>query len=206
MISADIKNLIFDLGGVVIDINPAASFEAIRAMASDEATLTAVSEQHEVFLNYEKGLIDDENFRRGLREILQQSDVSPASIDEAWCRMLLQIPVQRLQLLLELKAKYRTFVLSNTNRIHVTAFNSMIEAISGHTTIDHYFEKVYYSHELNMRKPEAGIFQYVLEDSNLLPHETLFLDDRAENLEAAASLGIATELVTPERGIIPIFA
>ena len=205
MLEAHINNLIFDLGGVIIDINPAASFEAMQAMANDSA-LGSVSEHHEVFLQYEKGLIDDERFRYGVRTIIQQPDTPLHHIDEAWCRMLIEVPLPRLQLLLRLKERYRTFVLSNTNQIHVEAFNKMIEAVSGQKNINHYFEKVYYSHELNMRKPDAEIYQHVLEDSNLLPHETLFLDDREENLKAAAALGIATRQVTPDYSIIDIFA
>ena len=207
LVPPSVKNLVFDLGGVVIDIDPSASFAAMQVLAADSVSIMdQFSEHTDVFLDYEKGLIDDNQFRAGVRELTQQPDAPGATIDEAWCRMLLNVPWPRLQLLAQLKQQYRTFVLSNTNRIHVTVFNTMIAATSEHTTINPFFEKVYYSHELKMRKPEAKIYQHVLEDSNLLPYETLFLDDREENLVAARALGIKTQLVTPQYGIIDIFS
>ena len=207
MIPPNVKNIIFDLGGVVIDIDPSVSFSAMQALTVNSLPVKGQFAEHtEVFLDYEKGTIDDEQFRAGVRELTRQPDTRAATIDEAWCRMLLEVPLPRLQLLRRLKEQYRTFVLSNTNGIHVVAFNKLIETVSGQPTIDFFFEKVYYSHELKMRKPEEEIYRYVLEDSNLLPHETLFLDDREENLVAAEALGITTQLVTPEHGIIDIFS
>ena len=207
MIQSTIKNIIFDLGGVVIDIDPSASFSAMQALAADSVSVIGqFSEHSEVFLDYEKGLIDDEAFRNGIRQLTHRSDLDADAIDQAWCRMLLQIPPDRLQLLSRLKEQYRTFVLSNTNAIHVDAFNRMINSASGQPAIDYFFEEVYYSHELKMRKPEAEIYQYIVDRSQLVPHETLFLDDREENLVAAKESGINTRLVTPQRGIIEIFS
>lgn len=207
MVPSSVKNIVFDLGGVVIDINPAASFSAMQALAASSVSVVdQFSEHTDVFLDYEKGLIDDEQFRAGIRELTQQPDTLASTIDDAWCQMLLEIPRSRMQLLAQLRKQYRTFVLSNTNSIHVVAFNKMVATITDHATIEPFFEKVYYSHELKMRKPEAEIYQYVLTDSNLLPHETLFLDDREENLVAAEALGILTRQVTPEHSIIDIFS
>ena len=207
MISPDIKNIIFDLGGVIIDINPAASFTAMQALAAKSVfVLDQFSEHAEVFLDYEKGLIDDDQFREGIRALTQRPDLPASVIDEAWCRMLLHVPEPRLHLLAALHQRYRTFVLSNTNSIHVTAFNQLVATVSQHDTIEPFFEKVYYSHELNMRKPDAEIYQYVLSDSTLLPRETLFLDDRVENLAAAGAFGIRTQQVTPEQGITNLFS
>ena len=205
--TSGLKNIIFDLGGVVIDINPAASFDALQALAAGSVSvINQFSEHTDVLLDYEKGLIDDNQFREGIRRLTHQPDLPSSAIDEAWCRMLLDVPIPRLHLLATLHQRYRTFVLSNTNHIHVLAFNQLIATTSQHDTINPFFEKVYYSHELNLRKPEAEIYQHVLSDSNLLPHETLFLDDRVENLVAAEALGIRTQQVTPERGIIDIFS
>ena len=207
MIPSRINNIVFDLGGVVIDIDPDASFSALQALADESVTvLDHFSEHSELFLDYEKGLIDDRVFRNGIRRLTQQSHLSDSAIDEAWCRMLLRVPLIRLQLLDQLKESYRIFVLSNTNAIHVRAFNRIIQSVSGKPAIDHFFEGVYYSHELQMRKPETEIYQYVLDDNNLRPEATLFLDDRSENLFAAEAVGIVTQLVTPVHGITEIFA
>lgn len=207
MIPSTVKNVLFDLGGVVIDIDPSASFSALQVLADRSVSvMDQFSEHADVFLNYEKGLIDDGAFREDIRQLTRQPELANDTIDEAWCRMLLGVPKERLELLERLKKRYRTLVLSNTNAIHVRAFNKIIAFVSGNPTIDCFFEKVYYSHELKLRKPEAEIYQYVLHDSHLRPAETLFLDDREENLVAAAEQGIATQLVTPRRGITDIFS
>ena len=207
MIQPTIKNIVFDLGGVVIDIDPSASFSAMQALAADSVVvMEQFSEHTDVFLDYEKGLIDDEAFRGGIRQLTQRPDLDSNAIDQAWCQMLLNVPLERLQLLTSLQERYRTLVLSNTNAIHVEAFNRIISSVSGQPIIDYFFEKVYYSHELKLRKPEAEIYQHVLRDSRLVPHETLFLDDREENLVTAKELGIITQQVTPQHGIIEIFS
>ncbi len=199
--------LIFDLGGVVINIDPALAFRALQHLAPASVSVTdKLLEHSELFLDYEKGLIDDPAFRQGVRELIQRSDIADDIINAAWCSMLLDIPPERLQLLERLKSQYRTFVLSNTNQIHVNAFNTMVAAVTGQPSLDHLFEKVYFSHHLRMRKPEAQIYRHVLEEQGLAPSETLFLDDRADNLAAAEAEGIRTQLVTKARGIIEIFA
>ena len=203
----EFENIVFDLGGVVININPSASFSAMQRLTAPSVTVAnQFSEHTDVFLDYEKGLIDDDTFREGIRELAQQPQLTNNAIDDAWCQMLLEVPLARLQLLIQLKKSYRTFVLSNTNAIHVRAFNKMVESVSGKPSIDHFFERVYYSHDLRTRKPEAAIYQYLLDDSRLRPEATLFLDDRLENLVAAEALGIATQLVTPTYGITEILA
>lgn len=202
-----IRALVFDLGGVVINIDPARAFQALQQFAPSSVSVTdEFLEHNELFLDYEKGLIDDQAFRQGIRELIQRPDITDGAIDEAWCSMLLDIPPERLQLLERLKSQYRTFVLSNTNQIHVNAFNRMIAAVGEQPTIDHLFEKVYYSHHLKMRKPEAKIYRHVLDEQGLVPSETLFLDDREDNLAAAWAEGIRTQLVTQADGILQLFA
>ncbi len=202
-----IRALIFDLGGVVINIDPPRTFAALQRLAAPTVSVTdAFLEHHAVFLDYEKGLIDDAAFRQGIRDLIQRPGLSNAVIDEAWCSMLLDIPPERLELLKRLKAQYRTFVLSNTNQIHVDAFNRIVASVGGQSSLDPYFEKVYFSHDLKMRKPEAQIYQHVLREQGLTPSETLFLNDREDNLAAARAEGLRTQLVTPTRGILELFA
>lgn len=199
--------LVFDLGGVVINIDPARAFRALQQLAPASVSVTdEFMEHHGLFLDYEKGLIDEQTFRQGIRELIQRPDITDGAIDEAWCSMLLNIPPERLQLLERLKSQYRTFVLSNTNQIHVDAFNRMTAAVGEQPTIEHLFEKVYYSHHLKMRKPEAQIYRHLLDEQDLVPSETLFLDDREDNLAAARAEGIRTQLVTGANGILELFA
>jgi putative hydrolase of the HAD superfamily len=188
-----IKNLIFDLGGVIIDLD----FQAAYQHFADLSGLTvnevvARTEGLMLFLEYEKGLVTSEEFRKQMRILLEIS-ASDHSIDRAWCAMLGGIPQNRLKLLKSLKPNYRTFALSNTNDIHVRKFNSIVEKSLGNDSLlsDH-FEKIYFSHQMKMRKPDVEIYQTVLSEQQLLPEETLFIDDNHENIVGAASLGIKT--------------
>jgi putative hydrolase of the HAD superfamily len=207
MQSPIIRALIFDLGGVVINIDPARAFQALQRLAPASVSATdQFLEHNKLFLDYEKGLISDQAFRQGIRELIRRPDLADEAIDAAWCSMLLDIPPERLRLLERLKSRYHTLVLSNTNQIHVDAFNKMVAAATGQPSLDHLFEKVYFSHHLKMRKPEAQIYQHVLLEQGLEPSETLFLDDRADNLAAAEAEGIRTQLVTGTNGILELFA
>lgn len=203
----NIENIIFDLGGVVIDINPQQSFDALGSyIKGKENGKELLDENVDIFLNLEKGLISVEEFYEGIRGITNNPSLSDVAIADAWNLMLLHIPSERLQILEKLRANYQTYVLSNTNAIHVPAFNKIVEKNSGKHGIDHFFDKVYFSHDLQMRKPEPEIYQYVIDDSQLNVGATLFIDDRLENLEAAAALGLQTYHVQPERGIVELFA
>ncbi len=101
-------------------------------------------------------------------------------------------PPARINLLADLKQKYRTFLLSNTNRIHYEFYNPIINQQFGYDGLESFFEKAYFSHEIGMKKPDSKIYKFVLENSNLIPAETLFIDDNKSNIEAASALGIQT--------------
>lgn len=100
---------------------------------------------------------------------------------------------------------YKMFVLSNTNAIHIRSFNRILESAHGYKDLDELFDKAYYSHHLNMRKPEASIFERVLFYENLYPEKTLFLDDTEANIETANRLNLHTLYVTPQNSIVDIF-
>ena len=100
------------------------------------------------------------------------------------------------------------FVLSNTNGIHIEGFNEILEAATGYANLQAIgaFDKVYYSYEVGLRKPDADIFSYVLQDAGLDPAHTLFMDDGPVNLAGAQSVGLQTQLITPEYTIMDLFA
>jgi glucose-1-phosphatase len=203
----NIQNIIFDLGGVIIDIDPQRSFKALAAFYQGKKNSEQLlSENVQLFLDYEKGFISDEEFREGIRKLADNPTIKDEEIDQAWNSMLLYIPIERLQILEKLRSQYKTFVLSNTNAIHVTAFNKLIEQNSGKADINHFFDKVYYSHELKLRKPEPEIYQHVIDEHKLNVGATLFVDDRLENIEAAASIGLQTFHVQLDRSIVEFFA
>ena len=138
----------------------------------------------------EKGLITPENFHKEINSQLINK-VSSEKIDKAWSAMLLDFPKGRIELLQKLNKKYRLFLLSNTNQIHFHQYNKDLINQFGFG-LNSLFEKAYYSFELGMRKPDTEIFEYALDDSNLDPFETLFIDDLDKNIETASRLGLNT--------------
>lgn len=201
-----VKNLIFDLGGVILDLSvdhTLESFARLSDLPRDKVQDLYVNTPG--FLEYEKGLIDDDTFRDFVRQTFS-FQAADAAIDECWNAMLRGIPTLKLDLLLRLQSEFRVFLLSNTNAIHLDHINAnMLPQNGGDNSLDRYFHKAYYSHRMKKRKPDAEIFEQVLEENNLLPEETLFLDDYAVNIEGAKALGIKTIHVTSPHLILDYF-
>ena len=112
--------------------------------------------------------------------------------------MLLDIPKERIVLIRKLALKYNVFLLSNTNEIHLTHINKYLFDTYGITTINSLFKKAYFSHEIGFRKPNPEIFEFVLNENNLNPSETLFVDDSIEHIQSAKQLGINTKHLVDE--------
>jgi glucose-1-phosphatase len=201
-----IKNLIFDLGGVILDLSVPATlngFAHLSGLSPDQVTQLFKSSKG--FEEYERGEISDDEFRAFVRT-LYNIDVPDQDLDHCWNAMLLGIPPEKLELLKVLKNQYRVYLLSNTNNIHLAYINTnIIPMINGVSTLDGYFHRAYYSHLMKKRKPEPEIFLEVLEDNKLLPHETLFLDDNADNIAGAKAVGIETAFVNTTNFILDYF-
>lgn len=192
LISPHIRNIIFDLGGVILNLSVESSLKQLAAITGlPIGKIVEGYAAREEFLQYERGEISDSEFRVALQNIysFKESDVV---IDHCWNAMLLDIPEERIELLRSLKGRYRTFLLSNTNSIHVTCFSAYLQRVHGIDSMESLFEKVYYSHQMKMRKPDPAIYQYVLKENGLVAAETLFLDDNAKNIEGARAVGIET--------------
>ncbi len=191
-----IRNIIFDLGGVILNINTRLTLDALKHLGWQDASEEhIISEIKDIFLDLEKGKITAGNFRSRLRQ-LTGSAGSDEEIDAAWTAMILDIPSDRVKYLENLKNRYRLFLLSNTNEIHKLKFHREFEQHHGYSFYD-LFERNHYSHEMGMRKPEPGIFIKVLKDNNLIPSETLFIDDMKENIAAAESVGMKGLYILP---------
>ncbi len=203
---AGIKNIIFDLGGVILNLaveNTHREFSRLSGLPPEEIKTRV--HQANYFHAYERGLISDADFRNHLRQSLQLQ-VTDSELDNAWNAMLLDIPLERFELLQQLKQTHRVFLLSNTNEIHRQCFNGIVHQTSGKANIDHYFHQAYFSHQLKLSKPDIAIYQHVLADQNLLPHETVFLDDNQDNLTGAAKAGLHTFYVQQPNQIFEFFA
>lgn len=187
---SSVKNIVFDLGGVIINIDFQYTYEAFAGLGNtDILTTIRRFESLQLFKRYETGEFTDSEFREVLREAFSTT-ASDQQIDKAWNALLLDIPAERVKLLQELRTRYRTFLLSNTNSIHIAEVNNILYNSAGTQTLNDLFEKIYYSYEIQMAKPDVKIYQYVLKDKNLIPEETLFIDDNKDNIEGAKAAGL----------------
>ncbi|MEP7265789.1 MAG: HAD family phosphatase [Bacteroidota bacterium] len=190
-----IKNIIFDLGGVLINLDykrSAIAFEQLGITSFDR--IYNQKKQEHLFDDFEKGVLSEAAFRNEIR-IFLKNQVMDDEIDNAWNAMLLDIPDDRIQLLHHLKTKYRIFLLSNTNAIHVKSFSSALLQKHGVPVLDNLFEQVYYSCFMKMRKPDAEIFNHVLKENKLDPSSTIFIDDSLQHVEGAEKTGIKSYLL-----------
>jgi glucose-1-phosphatase len=203
---SSIRNIIFDLGGVLLNLsiaNTLTSFANLSRVSPKEIERIFITAPE--FEQYEKGLIDDAGFRDFIRKAYKVN-ASDADIDSCWNAMLLDIPVTKLELLKKLKTKYSIFLLSNTNGIHLNYINNVIlPKTTGENNLDAYFYKSYYSQQMGKRKPEPEIFEQVLEENKLVAGETLFLDDNALNTEGAEKIGIKTIYITSPEHVFNVF-
>ena len=191
MKSKGIKNLLIDLGGVLINLDRQRCMENFKELGfTDVEERLNIQQLHGIFMQQEKGLITSAEFRNGLRDMMGKV-VSDNQIDAAWNSFLVDIPKHKLDLLLELRSKYVVYLLSNTNEIH---WRYACHNLFPYRTfrVEDYFEKAYLSYEMHMAKPEADIFKAVIEDAGIEPQETLFIDDSELNCKAARELGIST--------------
>ena len=184
-----IKNIVFDLGGVLVDLDFKAAINGLQqaGFANVKEQLMTFN-QEGIFQKFELGEISTEEFRTAIRENSTVT-LTDEEIDALWNAMLLEIPREKLELILDLRGKYMVYLLSNTNSIHwdyvcKNAFN-----YRGFRVND-YFEETFLSYEMHLAKPNKAIFEKVLHDANLLPEETLFIDDSEANCKAAEEVGI----------------
>jgi putative hydrolase of the HAD superfamily len=185
-----IKNIIFDFGGVIIPVDPMAyAGGMIELGCKDMQALHELFMQEQVYRKFESGLMDPAEFRSWLRKGLD-NHVPDEQLDRAWNLILGEIPPHRVSFLEKIKTKYRTFLLSNTNKIHFDHYQDQFSRSFGYPSLDNLFEKAWYSFQINLYKPDPDIFEYVLRESGLDPSETLFIDDFLVNVEAAKACGL----------------
>jgi putative hydrolase of the HAD superfamily len=195
-----VKNIIFDLGGVLLNIDFDRAAEAFRqAGLNDFEQLYSRAVQSDLFDRLERGKITPEAFRKELCQ-LAGIKLSDAVIDRCWNALLLDFPPARLQLLQELRENYRLFLLSNTNIIHAEAYNDDLRKHHNINGLEALFDKLYYSHDIGLRKPAKESFLHVLNDQKIQAGETLFIDDSLPNIEAARALGMQTLHIDLEAG------
>jgi FMN phosphatase YigB (HAD superfamily) len=193
----NIKNIIFDYGNVIFRINFTRVQNSLKQLGiSNVDEFYGHLQQDPIFDAFDRGQINAAGFRDRIREKSTNPQLTDDEIDAAWNSILIGIEDGNHELLLLLKDKYRTFLLSNINEIHYTYIMKYLKEVFNFDNNDHLFEKLYYSHFTGKRKPEPAIFEMVLKENNLIPSETLFIDDSPQHLATAATLGIKTYLMT----------
>ncbi|MCG8580448.1 MAG: HAD family phosphatase [Bacteroidales bacterium] len=199
----DIDAYLFDLGGVIVDISPAAAIDAFNKLG-----LTNLEEQishghhNGLFKQYELGAISTQEFIEKIQSLLP-GPVSDNQIIAAWNKMLVELPIERLQLIERIKKKAPVYLLSNTNELHRNTFVGMANGIEN---IEPYFTKAFYSYEIKQSKPDRQAFDHVVTCTGIKPEKTLFLDDSQLNLGVAEELGFQTVLVSENHTMIEILS
>ena len=196
-----IKNIIFDLGGVILDINYQATVDAFAQLGiSNFSKLYSQKSQQKLFDQFETGRISSDEFVKGIQQ-MHSVPILNELIVAAWNAMLKGVKKNKLDYIMSLRNQYHTILLSNTNEIHISAFE---KDMSNNQMLAHFkscFEKIYYSSRMGLRKPHAVCFEKVLKEQQINPKETLFIDDSIQHIEGAKNCGIRAVLF-PQNGII----
>lgn len=193
----NIKNIIFDYGNVIFSIDFKLAQQGFNQLGIGQADdFFGHLQQDAIFDAFDRGEITAAQFRNRIREVAGNPQITDEQIDTAWNSMLLGIAAGNHDLLLRLKGQYRTFLMSNINDIHYTHIMNYLLRDFNFKGNDHLFEKTYYSHLVGKRKPDVAFFQQILDENNLRPEETLFIDDSPQHLVGAQKLGIHTYLMT----------
>lgn len=200
-----IKNILFDLGGVILPIDYTRTTQAFRDLGiTNFDELYSQAAQTGKFDDFETGKITEAEFLAFLKQYVPDH-IQTEELETAWNAMLLDWIPERLELIQSLSQQYSTYLFSNTNRIHQRAFLKTLQKQIGAESLNPYFNTVYYSHEFGYRKPHPESFQKLLDNHNLVASETLFLDDSLQHIEGARQLGIRT-IHVQELDIIQLFS
>jgi len=195
-----IKNIIFDFGGVILDIDPQLTInEFVKLGVNDFSKLLTPEFTEEIIGKFERGILTPEVFRAKLKSFLN-IDITDQQLDDAWNSLLYDIPAERIEIIGQVKKNYQIILLSNSNEIHYDLYVRDLQLRFGYREFDELFHKAYFSFDLHLLKPNPDIYEFVINQHGFLPEETLFIDDKIENIEAARKLGLKTyQLEKPER-------
>ena len=197
----NIKNIIFDLGGVLLDIDLQKSINAFERLGIENfEEMFSQFKADELFEKLETGMLGEEEFYSAIKK-RTKSDITDEDIAQAWNALILDFRAESLDFLEKLAPRYNLYLLSNTNGIHLRYFQQSFTKQTGKPLLDEYFIKAWYSHKLGLRKPGTTIFEFVLQAENLVAAETLFIDDTLINIETAKNMGFKIHHLKPTERI-----
>lgn len=202
--TTQVKNLVFDFGGVIYQIDHEKQIKEFLTLGINNFEhYYSQALQKPLFADFEKGLIPENDFRQEVNRFLGLS-LSDDQIDHTWNSILVAYMEESVNLLLNLKSRYRLFLLSNTNSIHYRLYINQFNEKYGYD-FNKLFEKTYWSFQIGKRKPDAEIFGYVLNNSHIKPEETLFIDDSIQNTIASANAGMPSLWLKPGKKLGDFF-
>ena len=190
--SAKIKNIIFDLGGVILDIDESIVYKELEKMGISTLELAHSKEFMEIMSRFDTGIYTAPTFRKKTKALLGLEKMTDQKFDAIWNSTLLDIPRERIEAIEKVKKHYKIFLMSNSNVIHYDLYIRDLQLRFGYNEFDELFNKSYFSFAEHLEKPDPRFFELILDHEGLLPEETLFIDDSKKNIEAAQALGIHT--------------
>ncbi len=200
-----IKNIIFDLGGVILDIDEAIICTELEKMGINSAELIRSKDFNDIMSKFDTGIYTAPTFRKRMKALIGQEKMTDQKFDSIWNAMLLDIPRERIEAIEQVKKHYKIFLMSNTNEIHYDLYIRDLQLRFGYNEFDELFHKSYFSFAEHLEKPDPRFFELILDHEGLLPEETLFIDDTESNIKAAQSLGIRTYHITREELVRNLF-
>jgi FMN phosphatase YigB (HAD superfamily) len=204
--NSTIDTIVFDLGNVLIDIDynrPIEAFQKLARPGVNIRELLGYTHQIELFDQWERGELSATEFRHALRQWFEPH-TTDEQIDNAWKTILISYPEWKFRMLDKLRSHYRIFALSNINEIHVQAINETAQNAFGRSEFSDFFHRAVYSNEVGSRKPEERIYLHIQELTGLRPESTLFIDDKAENVETALRLGWQARVLPHPDQLLPL--
>ena len=203
--SAKIKNIIFDLGGVVLDIDESIVYKKLEKMGINVSELSRSKAFMDLLSKFETGIYTAPTFRKKCKELLGIKRMTDQKFDGIWCAMLLDIPRERIEALEQIRKHYKIFLMSNSNEIHYDLYVRDLQLRFGYNEFDELFNKSYFSFDIHLEKPDPRFFELILDHEGLHPEETLFIDDTEANIKVAKSLGLRTYHISREELVRNLF-
>ena len=203
--SVKIKNIIFDLGGVILDIDETIVYKELEKMGISTSELTHSKEFMDIMSKFDTGIYTAPTFRKKTKALLGQEKMTDQKFDSLWNAMLLDIPRERIEAIEKVKKHYKIFLMSNSNEIHYDLYVRDLQLRFGYNEFDELFNKSYFSFAEHLEKPDPRFFELILDHEGLLPEETLFIDDTEANINVAKSLGINTYHISREELVRNLF-
>jgi putative hydrolase of the HAD superfamily len=203
--SVKIKNIIFDLGGVILDIDENIVYKELEKMGISTSELAHSKEFMDIMSKFDTGIYTAPTFRKKTKAILGQEKMTDQRFDAIWNSMLLDIPRERIEAIEKVKKHYKIFLMSNSNVIHYDLYVRDLQLRFGYNEFDELFNKSYFSFAEHLEKPDPRFFELILDHEGLLPEETLFIDDTEKNIKVAQSLGIHTYHISREELVRNLF-